>query len=432
MSYKGILRKAGINVDNNTITFDRSKDLVMRLRSSLTVGTIRGINNTVTMTGRSSANIVEGLRSAITANVKTGAWCNAIVGSINYSTSGAAHGMAASICAEMIPPNSSLERGGLYSLDCCFGCGASSSWGSAGPVAFMRFENWGTKAHFSANAFLFHLVGETGALGALLSANERTLKVRIGSTTKYLHLSDTEDALGGTGAITIEGTITNDAILVGSAGTPLVYPLSDTQNTCVSIYADLTDPGDDKFFRGLYVRTRYMPSDLTGEASVYGIRGHVQTVATYNNNGDVEYVCGVHGMVQGVAEADIIGTDFMVSGIRGELIGAADDWNVKSVCAVEAKLGLTVVPTATYYSAFHAYSPGAAATYPDILSADGYFTTGFNFGSHVVSLVNLFSIDITGGPAVATTDATADKEGSIAILIDGVQKWLQYWPNAAA
>ena len=238
MSYKGILRKAGINVDNNTITFDRSKDIVYRLRSSLTTGTIRGVNNTVTMTGRSSANIVEGLRSAITANVKTGAWCNAITGIIDYSTSGAAHGMAASICAEMIPPNSSLERGALYALDCEFGCGASSSWGSAGPVAFIKFENWGTAAHFSANAFLFHLAGETGAAGGLLSENSRTLRVRIGTTTKYLYLSDSEDDLG---------TMVVDSIVLATAvAIPLLISatVSDTgidiSGTCANFGIDIS------------------------------------------------------------------------------------------------------------------------------------------------------------------------------------------------
>ena len=222
MSWRGILRKAGIVVENNTVTFDKSRDVYVRLTSALTTGTIRGLNNALTMTGASSANIVEAFRSSITANVKTGAWANAIVGSIDYSTSGAAHGMAAAICAEMIPPNSSLARGALYALDIVFGCGASSSWGSAGPCAFMHLENWGTKAHFSANAFLFHLAGETAASGGLLSANSRTLRVRIGTTTKYLYLSDTEDDLG---------SMVVDTISVVMAGTDGIN-LSGTASDC--------------------------------------------------------------------------------------------------------------------------------------------------------------------------------------------------------
>jgi hypothetical protein len=59
----------------------------------------------------------------------------------------------------------------------------------------MKMENWGTKTHFTANAFLFHLLGETGAAGALLGANSNTLRVRIGTVTEYLVLSEYEDVL---------------------------------------------------------------------------------------------------------------------------------------------------------------------------------------------------------------------------------------------
>ncbi len=233
MSWKGIFLRAGIDISDNTTTYGTETDVIYRLTSALTTGTIRGLTNTVTMTAASTGNIVEAFRSAISANVKTGAWANAIVGSINYSTSGAAHGMAAAIAAEMIPPNGSLSRGALYALDVVFGCGASSTWNSAGPVAFMRFDNWGTKAHFSANAFFFHLVGETGATGGLLSLNSRTLRVRIGSTTKYLYLSDTENDLGAmavdsitlasdvTTAITISGNTTNSIVISGTSTTAL-------------------------------------------------------------------------------------------------------------------------------------------------------------------------------------------------------------------
>ena len=169
---------------------------------SRTTGAVRSMVIEQTMTTAATASQVEALRVEITSNVKTGAWANAIMAQIDYSTSGAAHGMAATICAEMVPPNSSLARGALYALDLEFGCGASSTWASAGPVAFIKLENWGTAAHFSANAFFFHLAGETGAACALLGANSNTLKVRIGTTTQYLVLSEYEDTLsiGLTGA----------------------------------------------------------------------------------------------------------------------------------------------------------------------------------------------------------------------------------------
>lgn len=212
MSFRGIFRKAGITIDGNTLTLRRDRDGVINKTSSAITGTIRGGEVTLNMTAAASANIVEALKVQIVSDVKTGAWANALVGSIDYSGGGSAHGMAAAVACEMIPPNSSLERGSLYALDVVFGCGANSSWGSAGPVAFMRFENWGTKDYFSANAFLFHLMSETPAVGGLLSENSRTLRVRIGDTSKYIYLSDTEDDLG---AFVVDSADFASAVAIG-------------------------------------------------------------------------------------------------------------------------------------------------------------------------------------------------------------------------
>jgi hypothetical protein len=100
-----------------------------------TTGAVRSLTLTQTQTTAATASQVEALRVEIESDVKTGAWANAIMAQIDYKDSGAAHGMAATVCAEMIPPNGSLARGALYALDLEFGCGASSTWGSAGPVA---------------------------------------------------------------------------------------------------------------------------------------------------------------------------------------------------------------------------------------------------------------------------------------------------------
>jgi len=106
----------------------------------------------------------------------------------------------------------------LYALDLEFGCGASSTWGNAGPVAFMKMENWGTAAHFSANAFLFHLAGETSASGNLLYNDG--LRVRIGTTSKYIPLSTTE----GTITRGSDGTAGGDLKIFGDAsGTYLLW-----------------------------------------------------------------------------------------------------------------------------------------------------------------------------------------------------------------
>lgn len=171
----------GSSVSKTSI--DASKNALALYTTSPTItGAIRSGIISQTMTVTATANQVEVLRVELVSNVKTGAWANAIVGSINYSTSGAAHGMAAAICAEMIPPNGSLERGGLYCLDCCIGPGANSSWASAGPVAFVKFENWGTVDFFNHNGYLFNvknLAADTGHIFHTIATATGTHGLRI-------------------------------------------------------------------------------------------------------------------------------------------------------------------------------------------------------------------------------------------------------------
>lgn len=137
--------------------------------------------------------------SIIESEFRTGAWANAIYGKIDYGTLGSAHGLAAAICAEVIPPNSSLARGGLYALDLEFGCQALSSWGSAGPVAFMRFSNYGTQAYFDDNAYFFNLDRVLEGAGHMLSLNAHTLKCQINGLValkeRYVVLSEAENIL---------------------------------------------------------------------------------------------------------------------------------------------------------------------------------------------------------------------------------------------
>lgn len=197
-----------------------------------TTGTRRMMVIDQTMTGASTSNYVEALRVDVTSNVRTGAWCNAIMSQIDYSTAGFPHGMAATICAEMVPPNGSLTRGALYALDLEFGCGASSSWGSAGPVAFWKMENWGTATYFDDAAYMFHLAGCTSATGHLLYTN--SIKVRIGTSTKYLPYGDAEQGLH-------LGTNGSKNTLVASAPYMSIYDTtSATSGSLRSMYISQT------------------------------------------------------------------------------------------------------------------------------------------------------------------------------------------------
>jgi len=153
-----------------------------------------------THTVAATASQTEGLKVLVTSNVKTGAWCQAIVAALDYSTSGAAHGEAGPLYAELTLPNSSLERGELYGLGIGIGVGASSSWGSAGPVSFIKFDCWGTVLGLETNGYLFHLAGIGAATAGEIfdtctaAAASHALKILIGSTPYYIMLNSNVDA----------------------------------------------------------------------------------------------------------------------------------------------------------------------------------------------------------------------------------------------
>ena len=128
----------------------------------------------------------------------TGTWANAVEASLNYGTAGHATGLGATISADMILPNKTFPSGAYYPLHLSFGAQASSAWGAlVNPVAFIRFENWGTATEFDDKAFLFHVEGLNEGTGHLFSAGAdvaaaATLKVNIGGTAYYLMLAAAE------------------------------------------------------------------------------------------------------------------------------------------------------------------------------------------------------------------------------------------------
>ena len=132
------------------------------------------------------------------SNVKLGAWAHAMVCEMNLQTAGAVHGVGSAGTSILVPPNGSLERGALYAHIFEIGCQASSTWGSAGPVGFLKFDQWGTATHFDPNAFFMDIQGLNEGSGNMFSAGAggqtaaATLKIRIGSTTYYIMLSSAE------------------------------------------------------------------------------------------------------------------------------------------------------------------------------------------------------------------------------------------------
>ena len=121
-----------------------------------------------------------------------------VIGSIDLQTSGSAFGECYGSYAEMIPPNGSLSRGALYSLGIGMGAQASSTWGSAGPVAFVKYDSWGAGTIFDTTGFFWNVQGLSEASGSIFSAGggglttAGPLKIKIGSTTYYIMLSNNE------------------------------------------------------------------------------------------------------------------------------------------------------------------------------------------------------------------------------------------------
>ncbi|HEB47115.1 MAG TPA: hypothetical protein ENI22_01460 [Candidatus Pacearchaeota archaeon] len=134
----------------------------------------------------------------IKSNAKLGAYAHAVTATLDLQTSGSAHGLASAGTSVLIPPNGSLQRGALYSHIFEIGCQASSTWGSAGPVGFLKFDQWGTSGHFDDNALFFDIQGLNEATGHIYSEGAGalttvgTLKCRIGGTTRYLMFASNE------------------------------------------------------------------------------------------------------------------------------------------------------------------------------------------------------------------------------------------------
>ena len=300
--------------------------------TALTTGTVKGMNiNIVTTAAMTGAGHVYGLYVTIDTDYKLGGSNTAIYGKLDLSTTGAAHGMASAITAELIVPNSSLSRGALYALELELGAGATSSWGSAGPVAMIYAGFWGTMTQINANAFFMHVVGLTGAAGAMLGANSNTLKVRIGTTTEYLMLSEYEDTLsiGLTGAKkTLVTGVPEIAVWSTSALT------SGTQDV-VKIDFTQTAAQQTGYIKGIRCT---MTSDVKTPGSFNAIKGIVDFSTNGYAWGDAAPLASELTMPNSVAShGTYYGMDMQIS------IGASSNWESAGPCAF-IKFGLLGTP----------------------------------------------------------------------------------------
>lgn len=181
-------------VDTNYVHWDQSENKLNLVTSSAaTTGTIATMLVQQTMTGTSTANQVEALQVKLIADVKTGAWAQAIFAQTDYSTDGLAHGSGSVICAELSLPASSVVRGTYYvwqtEIDCPTSCAMN-----ANPIGVMSVSLWGgAKAQFDTVGYLFDMSGMTSGTGKFLYTN--SIRMRVLAAEKWLPYSDAEQGL---------------------------------------------------------------------------------------------------------------------------------------------------------------------------------------------------------------------------------------------
>ena len=187
----------GSSADKISLETAASRLLSAYSTSALTSGAINTMTVSQTMTVLSSSNQIEVAQFLLTSNVKTGQWANAILGKIDYSESGLAHGIAGVICSELDLPSATAVVRGTYcpwetEINCPTGCDMGGN-----PIIVNRIEAWGgAKTQFDAVGYLFELVGLTSGSSSLwydhqgsAPANvEEWIRVKTPGGIRYLAL----------------------------------------------------------------------------------------------------------------------------------------------------------------------------------------------------------------------------------------------------
>lgn len=166
--------------------------------SAATTGNIRQAVFNSVFTATATANQIENLTSIVTANVKTGAWCNAIFGKIDYQTSGLAHGLAGVICAELDLPGSTIVRGQYGCFEAELNVPTSCA-GLTNPTSFMIMNAWGAAvANFRTSGYIFDISGlGTPDTSKIIQANTdqptHALRIRVDGTNYYLLMTTVDN-----------------------------------------------------------------------------------------------------------------------------------------------------------------------------------------------------------------------------------------------
>jgi len=145
-------------------------------------------------------------------NVKLGAWANALKGYTECGASGGSIGLMSAVVAEMKYPNGAMQ-GAYFPLEIEIVDQGSTAYGSlwGASAGFMYLAITGTATGFDTSGMFMRVTGLTAGAAKCLSLNTQTLRCYIGTSARYLLLSQIENGIGlgltGTPqAVTFDGT----------------------------------------------------------------------------------------------------------------------------------------------------------------------------------------------------------------------------------
>ena len=159
---------------------------------------MKALDVSMTASAASTTNMLEVFRSTLISAVRVGNWANAIVGKIDFTTTGFVTGLAGAVCAEIDLPTTN-PTGGAGTYTCFEGeLVVPTGFTSTAPVSFAMFNVSGAgKANFDTNGYILDIQGVADhATGKIFQANTaaaatHALRIRINNEAYYIMLTDT-------------------------------------------------------------------------------------------------------------------------------------------------------------------------------------------------------------------------------------------------
>ena len=264
----------------------------------------------------------------------------ALKAQMEYGDSGkTGSGLAAAFCAELVMPNANTGTGGAYCvLELEYVAGGTSlvtAGNLAGNhVSFIRAANSGdANGDFDDHGFFMSIQGLTAAANHLLSLTSHTLKCGIGTSTRYLVLSQLQDGLG-----------------LGTSGTPMVQTYNG--NKAVGIYTTCASTNTGTSFEPVLINTV-----LTGAGQVGGrVKINMSTdvvLGGWANALKAQVECNTDGRCTGT-----------LSAFCGEVVMPASDVSALggSYAALEAEINTPASSVANEKTSFIYFGTGGNST----------------------------------------------------------------------